>query len=128
MVEARRIRKMLGGGMRQAGVLAAAGLVALDEMLPRLIDDHATARHLAEQLAELPGIDLDPRLVETNIVTFKLTADTGLSAQDLATKLGSHGVLVHALGAHSIRMVTHYEISMADVETAARIARQVLIN
>jgi len=126
--EARRVRKMFGGGMRQAGILAAAGLVAIEEMLPRLEQDHATARRLAEQLAELPGIDLDPMNVETNIVTFNLTDDTGISALDLATKLASHGVLVHALGPGSIRMVTHYEVGMSDVETAARVARQVLIN
>jgi threonine aldolase len=126
--EARRVRKMLGGGMRQAGILAAAGLVAIEEMLHRLEQDHATARRLAEQLADLPGIDLDPAAVETNIVTFKLTSDTGISALDLVTKLASHGVLVHALDQGSIRMVTHYEIGMSDVETAARIVRQVLIN
>jgi len=95
--EARGIRKMFGGGMRQAGVIAAAGLVALEEMIPRLHEDHATARRLAALLAEVPGIDLDLDSVETNIVCFGLTDATPLTARDLAEGLAAEGVLVHAL-------------------------------
>jgi len=126
IIEARRIRKMFGGGMRQAGVIAAAGLVALDEMLPRLGDDHVTARRLADLLAEVPGIDLDPATVETNIVFLRVSAGAKLNAAVLASALADEGVLVHALGRDSIRMVTHYEVSMADVERAAAAVRRLL--
>ncbi len=126
IVEAQRVRKMLGGGMRQVGVIAAAGLVALDEMLHRLPDDHATARRLAELLAEVPGIDLDPTTVETNIVFLTLSQQVPLGAAELAQRLAAEGVLVHALGPDQIRLVTYYEISMTDVEQAAATVRQVL--
>ncbi len=126
IIEARRIRKMFGGGMRQAGVIAAAGLVALDEMLPRLGDDHVTARRLADLLAEVPGIDLDPATVETNIVFLRVSAGAKLNAAVLASALADEGVLVHALGRDSIRMVTHYQVSMADVERAAAAVRRLL--
>ena len=126
IAEARGVRKMLGGGMRQAGVLAAAGLVALDEVLPRLADDHATARRLAELLAEMPGIELDPAAVETNIVCFALGPDAELAAGELAGRLRERGVLVHALGANLVRMVTHYHITMQDVEDAAAAVRRVM--
>ncbi len=119
--EARRIRKLFGGGMRQAGVLAAAGLVALDEMLPRLAEDHRTARRLAEIIAEAPFVRLDPRTVETNIVFFELEEGTPLPAGELVARLREHGVLANALGPRRIRMVTHYEISMADAERAASV-------
>jgi threonine aldolase len=124
--EARRVRKMLGGGMRQAGVLAAAGLVALDEVLPRLDEDHATARRLAELLAEIPGIDIDLAATETNIVCFALAAGSGTTAAALAARLRDDGVLVHALGANLVRMVTHYHVTMADVEEAAGVVRRKL--
>jgi threonine aldolase len=119
IAEARGVRKMLGGGMRQAGVLAAAGLVAIDEVLPRLADDHATARRLAALLAEIPGIELDLATVETNILCFGLGATAGMTAAELAARLRDRGVLVHALGANLVRMVTHYHITMADVDAAA---------
>ena len=124
--EARRVRKMFGGGMRQVGVIAAAGLVALEEMAPRVDQDNATARHLAERLAEIPGIDLDPATVETNIVFFGLDEDAGLTAPELATRLAEVGVRVHALGPDSVRMVTHYHISREDVEWAAERVRDAL--
>lgn len=126
IAEGRRIRKMLGGGMRQAGVLAAAGLVAIEEVLPRLHEDHLSARWLAERLAEIPGIDLDVSTVETNILCFSLTADAGMTASALAARLAEEGVLVHALGHNLIRMVTHYDITQDDVEAAAAAVKQAL--
>jgi threonine aldolase len=126
IAEARRVRKMFGGGMRQVGVLAAAGVVALEEMAPRVGEDNATARHLAELLAEIPGIALDPATVDTNIVFFGLDDDAGVTAPELAERLAEAGVRVHALGPDSIRMVTHYHISRDDVEWAADRVREVL--
>jgi threonine aldolase len=126
IAEARGIRKMLGGGMRQAGVLAAAGLVALDEVLPRLGDDHATARRLAGLLAAVPGIELDLATVETNILCFGLADGAGMTATELAARLRDRRVLVHALGANLVRMVTHYHITLADVERAAAAVRAVV--
>ena len=126
IAEGRRVRKMLGGGMRQAGVLAAAGLVALDEVMPRLHEDHVTARRLAEQLAEIQDLDLDLSAVETNIVCFALSNQAPITAGELAARLADEGILVHALGANLVRMVTHYHITQDDVETAAAVVKQVL--
>jgi threonine aldolase len=124
--EAHRVRKMFGGGMRQAGVIAAAGLVAIDEVLPRLAEDHATARRLGELLAEIPGVELDLDTVETNILCFALGDHAGVSAGELSARLAAEGVLVHALGANLVRMVTHYHITMDDVEDAADAVRRVM--
>ncbi len=126
IAEARRVRKMFGGGMRQVGVLAAAGVVALEQMAPRVGEDNATARHLADLLAEIPGIALDPATVDTNIVFFGLDEGAGLTAPQLAARLAAVGVRVHALGPDSIRMVTHYHISGEDVGWAADRVRDVL--
>ncbi len=126
IAEARRIRKMFGGGMRQVGVLAAAGLVALEEMLPRVAEDHATARRLAELIAEVPAAVLDPGSVETNIVFFSLAPGSPLTAAELVERLRVEGVLANALGPDRVRMVTHYEISMEDVERAGRIVARLL--
>src|SRR5260221_7122142 len=122
--EARAVRKMLGGGMRQAGVLAAAGLIALDESPKGLPDDHANARLLAEGLAELPGIKIEPEKVVTNIVIFEVS-DAGLAADDICAQLGERGVLASGFGS-SIRMVTHYDVVRGDIETALREMRSVL--
>lgn len=103
---ARVVRKMLGGGMRQAGVLAAAGLVALEEGPANLADDHANARWLAHELAQLPGLYVDLSRVETNIVMCDVTA-TGLTAADFCAGLKDYGVLVGAAGTHTVRFVTH---------------------
>jgi threonine aldolase len=116
--EARVVRKMLGGGMRQAGVLAAAGLIALEESPEGLPQDHANAKLLAEGLAELPGIKIDPEKVVTNIVIFEVS-ETGLSADGICAQLRERGVLASGFGS-SIRMVTHYDVSRADMETALR--------
>jgi threonine aldolase len=126
MVEARRIRKMFGGGMRQAGVIAAAGLVALDEVLPVLAEDNRRAHDLAVGLAANPSIVLDPDTVETNIVFFSLAEDARMDAGELASQLAAEGVLCHPLGGDSIRMVTHYHISDDDVSRAVEITKKVL--
>ncbi len=126
MQEARRIRKVFGGGMRQAGVLAAAGLVALDEMLPRLAEDHTTARRLGELLVEIPWFEIDPTTVETNIVFFSLRPGFPITAAELVARFKERGVLANALGPDRIRMVTYYEISERDVEQAAKIIREVV--
>jgi len=122
--EARAVRKMLGGGMRQAGVLAAAGLVALEDTPPRLHEDHANARKLADGLAELPGIKIDPEKVVTNIIIFDV-AGTGETADEICDQLRAYNVLASGFGT-SIRMVTHFDVSRADIETALSAMRIVL--
>jgi threonine aldolase len=122
--EARVVRKMLGGGMRQAGVLAAAGLIALEESPKGLPDDHANAKLLAEGLAALPGIGIDPERIVTNIVIFDVT-ETGMTADEICAQLRERGVLASGFGS-SIRAVTHYDVSRADIETALRELRKVL--
>lgn len=122
--EARAWRKLLGGGMRQAGVLAAAGLVALEESPPKLHDDHANARRLAEGLAELPGVEIDPERVVTNIVLFDV-AGTGQAADRICARLKERGVLGSGFGT-SIRMVTHYDASRADIDQALAELREVI--
>ena len=126
ITEARRVRKMLGGGMRQAGIIAAAGLVALDEVLPMLGDDNRRANDLAVGLAEIPGIVLDPETVETNIVFFSLADAAPIDAAELTTRLAEKGVLCHPLGRDSIRMVTHYHISDEDIGRAVEVTAETL--
>ncbi|HEX8845631.1 MAG TPA: GntG family PLP-dependent aldolase [Pyrinomonadaceae bacterium] len=122
--EARVWRKILGGGMRQAGVLAAAGLVALEETPERLQEDHANARRLAEGLALIDGIRIDPERVVTNIVLYDV-AETGISADGICARLKDRGVLASGFGS-SIRMVTHYDVSSTDIETALHEMRRVV--
>lgn len=117
MARARHYRKQLGGGMRQAGVLAAAGLVALEEGPKRLREDHDNARFLAEGLAGIPGIQLDPRKVVTNIVFFDVSA-TGLSSHEISKRLAGRGVLANGVGAGAIRMVTHRDVNRDGCERA----------
>lgn len=114
--EARVWRKLLGGGMRQAGVLAAAGLVALEETPARLHQDHANARRLALGLAEMPGVSIDPERVVTNIVLFDVSG-TNRTADEICARLQSRGVLASGFGS-SIRMVTHYDVSSEDIDEA----------
>jgi threonine aldolase len=123
--QARRWRKMVGGGMRQAGVLAAAGLVALDTMIDRLADDHANARRLAQGLANIPGLRLDPDRMPTNIVIFEV--DRAVAAgPDFIRALLQAGVKVTYPGQQSIRMVTHRHVSSQDVDEAlARVGKVV---
>jgi threonine aldolase len=113
---ARRVRKMLGGGMRQAGVLAAAGLVALRDMVGRLADDHANAKILAEGLAGMPGVAIDPSAVETNIVIFRLADAARASAFRDAAK--REGVLLSVVGGGRLRAVTHDGITAGDCRAA----------
>ena len=113
---ARRARMILGGGMRQAGILAAAGLIALNEMIERLADDHAHARLLAEGLARLPGVRVDVDKVRTNMVFFDLTDDVPLSSETVADRLRqTAGVWLGTNGPRGFRAVTHYWIGPKDV-------------
>ncbi len=125
IAEARRQRKMVGGGMRQAGILAAAGIVALETMVDRLADDHANARYMAECLADMPGIRVDPACIQTNIVFFDVTSER-VNAQQLADALAREGVLILAMGSRRMRAVTHYGIERSDVETALAAIRRSL--
>jgi threonine aldolase len=125
IARARRARKILGGGMRQAGVIAAAGLVALDEMVERLPEDHANARRLAEGLAELPGVRIDPSTIRTNIVYFELDRPD-ITPPELAQRLEARGVRLFAVGGPRLRAVTHYEVTADGIERALAVAREVL--
>ncbi len=115
---AHRIRKQLGGGMRQAGVLAAAGIVALETMIDRLAEDHERARRLARGLATLPGMLLDPGSPHSNMVFCELSPDVPLDAGEVAAQLEKLGVRVGAVSARRFRLVTHYWIDDAGVEQA----------
>ncbi len=115
VMRARRARKVLGGGMRQAGVIAAAGIVALTEMVDRLAEDHAHARQIAEGLARMEGLQVDPAAVETNILVVTLLREE-LSAVQLAGGLAERGVLLNPLDARRLRIVTNYHVAGDDVE------------
>ena len=115
--EALRHRKVFGGGMRQAGVLAAAALYALDHHVDRLAEDHANARKLAAGLRQIPGLRLDPETVDTNLVYFHLEPGR-VTAGELVERLRRRGILMHETGPHSIRAVTHLDVTAADVQEA----------
>lgn len=121
----RRIRKMLGGGMRQAGILAAPAIIALEEMTRRLGDDHAHARRFAQGLAALPGISVDVDRVQTNIVFFRVS-DPRFTLETFIHALARGGLNVGELGHGRIRAVTHAGISAADIDAALAIVGQVL--
>lgn len=123
---ARRIRKQLGGGMRQAGILAAAGLVALDEMVERLGDDHRRARTLANGLAEIAGLSLDNSVPDTNMVFVSLKEDVPLSSAQVAARLAEKGVKVGTVGPRRFRMVTHYWIDDEGIEQTLKAFNQSL--
>lgn len=129
VTRARRVRKMLGGGMRQAGIVAAAGIVALDRMIDRLADDHANARTLAEGIAKLPGLRVDLASVQTNIVIFHVergAADTSARAtQELVAGCTARKVKVHAIGPMSIRCVTHKDVDADDIRRALEAMREI---
>jgi threonine aldolase len=124
IAEARRNRKVVGGGMRQVGILAAAGLVALDEMIDRLSEDHENARRLAEGLVEIPGVMVDCSFVKTNIV-FMDVAENLPAASELASRLSAEGVLVLPLGPRKLRAVTHYRITREDIDGALAVFKRV---
>ena len=119
MERARIYRKALGGGMRQAGVLAAAGLIALEKMPARLHEDHANAKFLAEALSHMHGVIIDPETVETNIVIFRLAE--GIAAHDVVTRLKARGVLAGSVGPDAIRLVTHNDVSRPQCITAVEV-------
>src|SRR5437016_3310826 len=121
----RSIRKMLGGGMRQAGVLAAAGLIALEKGPKRLQIDHDHAKILATDLAAVPGITLDSKKVQTNIVIFDLKK-SGWSSSDFLQALAKRNVLAVPVDSEKVRMVTHLDVDRSGVEKAAAIVREVL--
>jgi len=116
IAEGRLLRKRLGGGMRQAGVLAAAGLLALEETPPMLKQDHANARYLAHEIAKMPGVTLDPASIESNIVIFDITG-TGRTAPEISRDLKSRGVLMNGISPTRMRAVTHYGVSYGDCQT-----------
>jgi threonine aldolase len=121
--EARRNRKMVGGGMRQAGVIAAPGIIGLQKMVGRLKEDHQNAKRLAEGLATLPGIKVDPKDVETNIILADITG-TGMGVDYFVSRAGKIGVQVFEFGSTKARFVTHYGIDAEDVdEVIARLRR-----
>lgn len=126
IARANRIRKMVGGGMRQAGVLAAAGIVALQSMVERLTDDHQNARRLAAGLARIPGLSLAPNTPYTNMVFADLEPETGLTAATAADLLFERGVLVGPVSERGLRMVTHYWITTEDVDCAVEAFADVL--
>jgi len=123
--EARRNRKIVGGGMRQAGIIAAAGIVAMEQMVDRLAEDHANARRLAEGLAEIPGLAIDLDRVQTNIVIFDLVSER-LTPAELQARLDERGVKLLAIEGRRLRAVTHYGIEAKDIEVALGVIREVM--
>jgi len=125
MEKARLYRKRLGGGMRQAGVLGAAGLIALEEHPKKLATDHANARMLAKSLATIPGIVINPDDVESNIVIFDVSG-TGMQAPDISARLKAEGVLMNGINDRQMRAVTHYDVTTEDCRKAIEILRRVV--
>jgi threonine aldolase len=123
--EARHVRKMLGGGMRQAGVLAAAGLIALEEGPQQLPVDHANAHYLANELAGIPGIAINPSKVVTNILFFDVSG-TGLTSFEISRRLAAQGVLANGVTPQTIRMVTHRDVDRAGCERAMLALRHIV--
>ena len=127
MDQARLFRKALGGGMRQAGVLAAAGLLGLEQGPKRLHEDHANARFLAEALSHVDGVEIDLDSVETNIVIFKLKGGPDQhveSAKDLTARLKARGILMSAVGPNTVRLVTHLDVDRAACVRAAEVLNE----
>lgn len=115
--KARRIRKVLGGGMRQAGIIAAAGIIALEEMVERLAEDNENAKYLARELERLPGISINVASVQTNIIFFQITRDSRTNAQDVSNYLrANNNILIDAAGQRWVRVVTHYWIRKEEID------------
>ena len=123
IARARVFRKALGGGMRQAGVIARAGLVALEQMPGRLPEDHANARLLAEAVSRCSGAAIDLRAVQTNIVIFSVLSG---DAPGTVAALKERGILASAIGPQQVRLVTHYDVSRADCERCAEVLEGLL--
>jgi threonine aldolase len=120
--KARVLRKLLGGGMRQVGVLAAAGLIALEEMPKRLTEDHDNAKFLATALAEIDGIEIDPEKVQSNILIFDISK-TGQTTSEFSAKLKEKGVLANGIDAKQMRILTHYDVNKEDCKKALSIIK-----
>ena len=123
--EARRVRKVLGGGMRQAGIMAAAGIVALNDMVDRLAEDHENAQRLAIGLAELKGVAIDPTKVKSNILFLEIKKDT-LTAEKLIAQLKEEGVRVGPRSPKHIRAVTNYHVTKEDIDYVLEVFRKIL--
>jgi len=121
----RRFRKMFGGGMRQVGIIAAAGIYALEHHIERLKEDHRNAKRLSVGLKELKGISINPDHVQTNIVIFDV-AQTGMTAPRIAEAMKEQGILIHAFGKMQIRLVTHLDVTEENIETALKEFKKVL--
>ncbi|MBZ0278994.1 MAG: threonine aldolase, partial [Anaerolineae bacterium] len=127
--EARRTRKALGGGMRQAGILAAAGLIAIRSMTERLADDHANARILAEGLAAIPGIQIDLNMVQTNMIFFELPESAPVTPEDFRERLkNEYGIIISPYPGYvrRFRAVTHYWITRERVDQVLAAVRAIL--
>ena len=120
-----RFRKMFGGGMRQVGIIAAAGIYALDHHFERLKEDHQNAKRLGVGLKEFKGVSIDPRHVETNIVIFDV-ANTRMTALQVAEMMKKESILIHAIGKTQIRLVTHLDVTAEDIEKALKAFKKIL--
>ncbi|MBN2243277.1 MAG: low-specificity L-threonine aldolase [Acidobacteria bacterium] len=125
VAEARRNRKLLGGGMRQAGIIAAAGIEALERMIDRLPEDHCNARRLAEGIDRIEGLAIDLSRIQTNIVYFRVASDR-ITGEQLLKRLGEKGVKTLLTGPNTFRMVTHYGIGETDIDSALAAIREVM--
>jgi threonine aldolase len=113
---ARKVRKMVGGGMRQAGIIAAAGIVALDQMIERLADDHRNAKRLAQGISQIEGLSIEPARIRSNILYFKLTCES-IGSEQFLKVLAEKGIRFLSTAKSTFRMVTHYGIEPDDIET-----------
>jgi len=121
-----RFRKMFGGGMRQAGIIAAAGIYAIDHHIERLKEDHKNAKRLALGLNEIRGVSIHPENVETNIILFDIS-QTGMTASLLTEEMKKNGVLIHPIEKTQVRLVTHLDVTEEDIETALNLFKEVLL-
>lgn len=125
ITKAKRVRKLFGGGMRQAGMAAAGALYALENHRERLADDHRHARVIAQAIADTPGLRLDPPEVETNLIWFEVDPDLG-TAKEIAAALKLQGILIHTPGPQTLRACTHLDVSAAQAERTAESIRRIV--